>query len=466
VKGPRPAAGQRLAALGAAVPEILLPRKEIDLSKWAVIACDQFTQDRPYWEAVRKAAGNSPSALNLIYPEVYLKDGDRKERIAAIHRSMEQYLAGGIFDPPRKSCVYLERDTPFHKGQGKSLGRRGLLICLDLEQYDWAPESRLLTRATEGTVQERIPPRMEIRRGAPLELPHILLLIDDEDDALLPALGERAKARAADQAAGGTLYDTELLPDSGRVRSWLLDREDDWEFLAAGLEKLSAGSKTEGSQAPFLYAVGDGNHSLATAKAVWEEYKKNHRGEANLENHPARWALVELENLYDPALTFEPIHRVIFGAELADVQRLLAELPGYSCRKSDGEKAAALVKEETPKTRYGLVAGDESFFLIEADPAPLAVDGLQTLLDRFQKEHPAITIDYIHGTDEVFRIMSRAGEEPGAAGVPGPIGLLLPPFRKQGLFETVVMRGPLPRKSFSMGEACEKRFYLECRKLF
>jgi len=461
----------RLAALGIAVPELLLPAPGTDLSKWAVIACDQATQDRRYWEEVHAIAGDAPSSIRLIYPEVYLEETDRKERIASIHHNMKHYLEAGVFAPPQKTLVYVERDTPYNQG------RRGLVIALDLECYDWKPDSAPMVRPTENTVADRLPPRMDIRRNAPLEIPHILILVDDAENTLLPALGEQAKHTPP-------IYDTELMLGAGRIKGWKLANQAAWEMLAAGLEKLAAkksgGTAKSGSAefngdsaksggigkpngAPFLYAVGDGNHSLAAAKAIWEEYKSAHRDEPTLMTHPARWALVELENLYDPALDFEPIHRLLIGASTAALQRALAsvltpQLPGYICRKpaNPAELAALVGDTRCSRLRLGLVSG-QNFFLVEADPVPLAVDALQPLLDAFVKEQGnKVTIDYIHGTEELFRL-SRDGNA---------TGILLPPFRKQGLFETVAKRGPLPRKSFSMGESCEKRFYLESRKLF
>jgi len=463
----------RLAALGVAVPELLLPSHGTDLSKWAVIACDQATQDRRYWEEVYAIAGDAPSSVRLIYPEVYLEESDREERIASIHHNMKHYLEAGVFAPSQKTLVYVERDTPY------SRGRRGLVIALDLECYDWKPGSAPMIRPTENTVAERLPPRMDIRRNAPLEIPHILILIDDEENTLLPALGEQAKRAPP-------IYDTELMLGAGRIQGWKLDDQAAWEMLANGLEKLGSlkkfdsdsgrsgdseksggtekcgGTEKPNGEAAFLYAVGDGNHSLAAAKAIWEEYKAAHRGEPGLMNHPARWALVELENLYDPALDFEPIHRLLFGpgagTAATALQQLLATLPGYSCHKPDNpaELAALVGDARYSRLRLGLVSGPDCF-LVEAAPVPLAVDALQPLLDAFVKEQGnKVTIDYIHGTTELFRLSSD-----GRA-----TGILLPPFRKQGLFETVAKHGPLPRKSFSMGESSEKRFYLESRKLF
>jgi len=447
----------RLAALGTGIPEILLPRhgtegSGIDLSKWAVIACDQFTQDLNYWEQVEKTVNGAPSCLNLVFPEVYLEAAQRdkgredtgQKRIQNIRSSMESYIKEGIFDPPRRCCMYLERSTLLHPK------RRGLMLLVDLEQYNWEGESRFLIRSTEGTIRERLPPRMEIRRGAPLELPHILLLIDDEEDSLIPSLGAIAQKHQP-------LYETSLMMNSGAVAGWTLETEEAWTVLADGLEALagksttrygggspSGGSSPSGGR-PFLYAVGDGNHSLATAKAIWEEYKKNHIGEVSAEisarSHPARWALVEVENLYDPGINFEPIHRVVFGKEkpeqlVSDICRELSSLKEIKC---------------IPDTKNSRILRMENL------SHNIATASLQPLLDNFVKQK-GYSIDYIHGEDEVFRLVSDS-VQPAA-------GLILPPVQKEGLFKTVAATGPLPRKSFSMGEAEEKRFYLECRRLF
>jgi hypothetical protein len=442
---------QRLAALGAAVPGILLPRPEIDLDKWAVIACDQFTQDRAYWEELQNALGDAPSTLNIILPEIYLND-NRDRRIRDIHRTMAAYLEG-IFAPPRRGCVYVERSTPFHPR------RRGLVFALDLEQYDWKGDSRLLARSTEDTVAERLPPRMEIRRGASLESPHTLLLIDDEEDALLPALGERAREAAP-------AYRAKLWNGSGEAAGWFLETEEDWTLLAEGLEALARRAERRYAPAalgkPFLYAVGDGNHSLASAKGIWEEYKFRRRGEPGLEHHPARWALVELENLYDPGLSFEPIHRLIFGAAAGEVLDCLSGLPGFASRPvEDQEELSGLVETAAAgKNRLGLIlgGGGPAFTLIETEAPGLAPVSIQPLLDKLSGSRRDCSIDYIHGKDALFRLIL----DPGRSAA----GILLPPINKNGLFQTIATEGPLPRKSFSMGEAEEKRFYIECRKLF
>jgi hypothetical protein len=452
---------QQFESLGLAIPEIMLPRG-VDLRQWAVIACDQFTQDRDYWEQVKSAAAGSPSALNLIFPEVFLSDGDSSRRIAGIHQTMQRYLREGILSSPRRGCVYLERNTPFRRK------RRGLVIAVDLEQYDWSPAARLLVRSTEGTVPERLPPRMDIRRNAPLETPHILLLIDDSADSLLPALGERAQKSPP-------VYQSELMLNSGSVSGWFVDREDDLRFIAAQCEELVRRSLTrcrsggtiaasaESSQTPFLFAAGDGNHSLAAAKGIWEEYKKARASPGGgLPDHPCRYALVEIENIYDPAIAFEPIHRVVFGIGFDEALALLAELPDFSSRPvEDRRELVRLVGETAAGSRFGLAAAGR-YALIETGASGIATACLQPLLDRRleteAKSGDSFSIDYIHGEEELFRL--AAASERRAAGI------LLPPVQKAGLFETVARTGPLPRKSFSMGEAEEKRFYLECRKLF
>jgi hypothetical protein len=463
---------KRLAALGTAVPQLLLPKPGIDLSKWAVIACDQFTQDRSYWERVRSAVGDAPSTLNLIYPEVYLEHADRAERIASIHETMRRYLADpaaqtdpadGVFAPAVTGCMYVERKT------AGNVPRRGILAALDLECYDWKPGLSPMIRPTEGTLPERIPARTEIRRGAALESSHILILIDDEKNELIAGL------EALVQKGSAPFYSTKLMGGGGSAEGWLLNGKAHWDCLAGGLEKLvrrAAQKYGPENGAPFLYAVGDGNHSLAAAKAVWEEYKQAHRDERGLMDHPARWVLAEIENLYDPALTFEPIHRILFNTSAGDIQKLLAELPGYRCRRLDPgpENAAALAAmtqdQDSGTLKFGLVTETE-YFLVEAFPVPLAVNVLQPLLDAYAADHPGVTVDYIHGAGELFRLAGNAPDSAGTGKNAGPVtGILLPPFRKQDLFTTVARNGPLPRKTFSLGNAEEKRFYLECRKLF
>ncbi|MCL2196430.1 MAG: DUF1015 domain-containing protein [Treponema sp.] len=427
--------------LGIEVPSILLPRSG-NLSKWPVIACDQFTQDRDYWEKVKTAAAGVPSTLNLIFPEVFLADDDASKRIEDIQCAMKNYLQSGVFAEAKHGFIYIERDTPYQKK------RRGLIAVLDLEQYDWHPEARPLIRCTEGTVPERLPPRMDIRRGAPLELPHVLVLIDDDTNSLLPALGEKVKRTSP-------VYDTPLMMDSGHVTGWLADQESDIAFVNEKLEDLynrSVNRYSVSGGKPFLYAVGDGNHSLATALGIWNELKKN----GAKPSHPCRYALVEIENIYDSAIEFEPIHRVVFDINFDDAVSLLSKLPDYSCRKIESaDELTRLCKNNSAANCFGIISQGR-YALIETSAAGIATACLQPLLDNFAKDNPQL-IDYIHDEEEVFRLAENKSKLAA--------GILLPPVQKSGLFETVARIGPLPRKSFSMGHSAEKRFYLECRAL-
>jgi len=457
---------QKLNSLGLEVPSVLLPRAS-DLSGWPVIACDQFTQDRGYWEKVKDAVRGSPSTLNLIFPEVYLGDGGAAERIAAIHSDMKRYLRDGVFAQPRDGFIYIERDTPYQKK------RRGLISLIDLEQYDWKPGSRPLIRSTEGTLPERLPARMDIRRGASLELPHVLLLIDDDKDELLPALGARARKNAP-------LYDTPLMMDSGSVTGWLLDADiagsDVLPLITEKLNELylrsaerynfSSGDNSGGG-APFLFAAGDGNHSLAAVKEIWNEIKeKTGRGETGnalsgaRPFHPARHALVEIENIYDPAVQFEPIHRIIFNIEFDEAVSLLSKLPDFTARVINSARelsAAVSAPAVNEKNRFGVVSRGR-YALIGTSASGIACACLQPLLDDYSARRQSHEmIDYIHDEKELFRL--TADENRAACGI------LLPPVQKSGLFETVARSGPLPRKSFSMGHSREKRFYLEARSL-
>jgi hypothetical protein len=345
---------------------------------------------------------------------------------------MNSYLNEGIFEQPKQGFIYIERDTPFQKK------RRGLIAAVDLEKYDWKLDSHPLICSTEGTVEDRLPPRMDIRRGAPLELPHVLLLIDDDTDSLLSALEKRAKKNAP-------VYDTPLMMESGNITGWLLDTEDE-AFIAEKLDELARRSTDRyADKQPFLFAVGDGNHSLAAAKGIWEEYKGN--------EHPCRYALVEIENIYDPAIQFEPIHRLVFDAGFDEIVSLLSQLPDFSCRPIDNRDELARLCSQTPVANHFGIISEDRYALIETSAGGISTACLQPLLDSRN-----FSIDYIHDNDELFRLTAIKDRL--------VTGILLPPVQKSGLFETVARLGPLPRKSFSMGHSCEKRFYFECRKLF
>lgn len=436
------------------VPDVLLPRDGSDLSRWAVIACDQFTQDHAYWQNVASFAGNNPSTINMILPEVFLEETGRAERLASIRKTMKQYLGStdtttcntGVFAPPMHGFVYIERKTAY----GRT--RKGLVVAIDLDAYDWKPDSTALIRATEATIVDRIPPRMEIRRDAPIESPHIMLLVNDPGKIFVEAVGKGVKKQK-------TLYSSNLMCDSGSITGWAVSSEADLESVASAVRTLAqAGTTADGSC--FLFAVGDGNHSLATAKAVWEEFKNAHQAEAkagtiDLENHSARFALVEIVNLYDDGLTFEPIHRVLFGTNTAEVTEYLAKKMGGNIQTVSTEHQMESLVSAKNETRFGFVS-KKTLTLLDTPDSALAVSRLQPVLDGFLALHPAVKIDFIHGAEEVFRL----GKENDT------VSILLPPVEKDSFFTTISSGGPLPRKSFSMGEASEKRFYIECRKLF
>ena len=448
---------QKLNSHGLEIPSILLPKiaqtaSALELSRWPVIACDQFTQDRDYWERAKIAAAGSPSTLNLIFPEVFLSDNDAPQRITDIHSTMNRYLQENVFGEGQYGFIYIERDTPYQKK------RRGLVAAIDLEQYDWHPDARPLIRSTEGTVAERLPARMDIRRGAPLELPHVLLLIDDDTDSLLPALAGRVKNNVP-------VYTTPLMMDSGNVSGWLVNTDSDLNFIAEKIEELLCRSvERYNGNKPFLFAVGDGNHSLAAAKGIWTELKEQGAKFA----HPCRYALVEIENIYDPAIQFEPIHRLVFNIGFDETLSLLSQLADFSFRNINSAKELSSAVgslhgiADTPAgfsgNRFGIVSRGR-YALVETSAGGIATACLQPLLDLYAKDNPHL-IDYIHDDEEIFRLADSGA-------VSGNVtGILLPPVQKSGLFETVGRLGPLPRKSFSMGHSCEKRFYLECRALF
>ena len=440
---------KKLEDWGLRVPEILLP-KNIDISSWSVIACDQYTQDKDYWKKAEENAKNKPSTLNLILPEVYLSSPDKPERINKIRSNMKAYLKDGVFAEPRKCFVYLERKTAFNRT------RKGLVAQIDLETYEWKPFSKANIRATEATIVDRIPPRMEIRKGAPVELPHIMLLVNDKEDILIGGAKKAVENKEP-------LYKGELMNNGGSITGWNLESDNEIEVVTKAINTIGE-KNTSSDGSTFLFAVGDGNHSLATAKAVWDEYKKEliAKGatEEELLNNNVRYALIEIVNIYDTGLTFEPIHRVIFNIDnMALINHLAKALEGKIITLSNAKEMEDKVKNSVASFGFDFLDenGDVKYILLETDIKELAVSRLQPEIDMFMKSAPSnAEIDYIHGTDEVIALGHKKNS----------LGILLPPILKDSFFETINGRGPLPRKSFSMGEADEKRFYLECRKLF
>ncbi len=431
--------------IGIRVPEFYLPRHGVDLTRWAVIACDQFTSEPEYWQQVEQFVGDAPSTLKLVLPEVRLEKPGEHDLIRRIQAAMAEYLSQGILQP-REGMVYLERSVA-----GKT--RRGLLLCLDLEKYDFNKGSQSLIRATEGTILDRLPPRMKIREGAHLELPHILVLIDDPQRTVIEPL-------AAMKADLPELYDFDLMFDSGHLAGYHLASPQVEAQVVKALEALAdpatfAAKYGVGSeQKVLLFAMGDGNHSLATAKAIWEKMKP----QVGLD-HPARYALVEIENIHDEGLAFEPIHRVLFGVRqspLAMMQAVFGDDFAYLPCVSAAEMVKIVDESAGDRQMIGVVAPDGCGVISIANPpSNLPVGTLQGVLDRLMKEHLAAKIDYVHGKDVVERLGSQTGN----------MGFYLPAMHKSDLFKTVILDGALPRKTFSMGEAREKRFYMESRAI-
>ena len=424
---------EKFQKLGFYPADILLP-KDADMTKWAVVACDQFTSQPEYWQAVEETVGDAPSTLRLILPEAKLNDPDVDKDIADINSAMNRYLTEGVFRTLPESLFYIERT----QSDGKI--RHGLIGMVDLDQYDFTPGSGALIRATEGTVLSRIPPRVRVRQDAPVELPHVMLLIDDPDRTVIEPL----------TAASGEmeqLYDFDLQQGGGHLKGWKLT-DAQMDAVADALAAMctpEAMEKKYGLKdaAPLLFAVGDGNHSLATAKACYEKLKKE-TPEAQWASLPARYALVEVVNLHDDALTFEPIHRVLFHV---DGQDLWAAFRAFY--------PAAHTGAGTGHTVEVCGQGLDGAWTVPAPSAQLAVGTLQAFLDDYCKRRPEVEIDYIHGDDVARKLGSQ----------PGNLGFLLPPMGKDQLFRTVMTDGVLPRKTFSMGEAQDKRYYLEARKI-
>jgi uncharacterized protein (DUF1015 family) len=438
---------KKFEALGIQVPEILLP-EAIDLKSWSVIACDQYTQDREYWKKAEKEAEGRQSTINLILPEVYLDDSDKEQRVAQIKKTMQNYLADTLFAPPLQNFIYLERKTAYGRV------RHGLVIAVDLEAYEWKPFSKSLVRATEATIPARIPPRKEIRNGAPLELPHIMLLVNDPEHSLVERTGRTIKEDGV-----SPVYDGELMLNGGSITGWAVPEKQNADIRSALNRIAEANTADDGSV--FLFAVGDGNHSLATAKAVWDEYKITLSEEERLTSR-VRYALAEVVNIYDTGLTFEPIHRVLFGADTPSlVAALQTELGGNVRECSSAAELEDAVKKSAASFGFVYSRGDTvSYTLLETTVKELAVARFQPVVDEYiRKENDCgknISIDYIHGSSEVSKLGTKNDTT----------GILLPPVDKNSFFNTISTSGPLPRKSFSMGEADEKRFYLECRTLF
>ena len=397
--------------------DILLPQVP-SMEKWAVIACDQFVSQPEYWESVKAFVSDAPSALNMILPESEL-DGDCTHAIAAINKTMAEYLNTSVFKEYPGSFIYVERTL-----LNGSI-RKGVVGAVDLEQYDFTPDSCSAIRATEQTVPERLPPRMEIRQDALLELPHVLLLCDDEKKLLIESL-------TAKKASLPLLYDFHLMAGGGRICGWLVTGKDAEDF-SEQLQDYEKRMTEKYGKKPLMYAVGDGNHSLASAKGCYEEAKQK-----GLASEKARFALVELENIHDEAQIFEPIHRIVKNTDAAALLSSMQQTIG----KEDGAPVVWHIGN-----RQGVIHVHD-----EAGMLPVGI--VQDFLDQYLAENTGV-VDYIHGEDAV-RQLSAAEDT---------IGLILPPVNKDAFFQGILAGGTLPRKTFSMGHAQEKRYYLEARQI-
>ncbi|MEG1476786.1 MAG: DUF1015 domain-containing protein [Oscillospiraceae bacterium] len=418
--------------------DILLPSLDTDLQKWAVLACDQFTSEGEYWQTAQSFINGADSALSLIFPEIYLGDESPDARIEKIHTSME-YCLQNVLTRSLHGFVYVERNTA-------SGMRPGLVGNVDLESYSYEKDAFPLVRPSENTVVERIPPRLAVRRDAPLETPHIMMLLDDDKNSVIEPI-------SSIKSSLDKLYDFDLMLGGGHITGYAIT---DAKMISDIERRISAFACPEyfakkyphaDASKPMAIAVGDGNHSLATAKAYWEEIKPTLTPEER-QSHPARFCLVELVNVHCPALLIEPIHRVLYGADdstiLMVANEFLEHVNGSLCPPAKGEQVIHMLSEQSDS-----VAG------ILNPPAPLAVGTFEAFLKYYiETNHPILKVDYIHDEASVRALVKK-----------GYIGVIMPPFAKSDLFRGVVEGGVLPKKTFSMGTAREKRYYLECRKI-
>ncbi|OQY33774.1 MAG: hypothetical protein B6241_06900 [Spirochaetaceae bacterium 4572_59] len=429
---------EKLASCGLAVPEILMPETNIDLSKWAVIACDQFSSDKGYWQKVQQYVDDSPSTLNMILPECYLDQSEK--RVPEINKTMRTYLNKGVLTAAGSGFVYMNRATSWVKS------RKGLMVALDLEDYSYEKGAECQIRPTEGTVLERLPVRAAIRENAVLDIPHILVLFDDSENKIFSLLDSK-------KAEMKNIYDFDIPGEGGHLTGYFVQDSSLIDKLADIFVQLK-------EKSDFLFAVGDGNHSLGAAKQLWEKIKSQ-AGE-DIMNHPARWALVELENIHDPGLNFEPIHRVLFDLDRDSFLSDLKSFTGFQLEKALSfsdmkEKVNKLTKQSsTGLHTIGIVLKGSHYLLkMKNASVSLAAEAFHNFLDSWLIKNSNTEVDYIHG-EEVLTELSSQDKN---------IGFYLPGIDKSSFFSLITKKGALPRKTFSIGEAEEKRYYLECRKI-
>lgn len=403
------------------IPEILLPKDNIDYSKWSVIACDQFTSQVDYWEDVKEQVKDSKSTLNLIFPEAYLKNNNKKEVINSINSAMYDYLNSDTFYSVN-NFIFVDREI--YRG----IHRYGLMVAIDLEAYDYAPKSPLAIKATERVVPERLPVRIEIRKDAPIELPHIILLMDDVKNKIFNSI-------KSDTNNLKKLYDFDLMKNGGNIKGFeVLNSQKIKEELLALCSKDNMKNRYNVDEGEILFVVGDGNHSLATAKECWNNIKKNLTNKER-ENHPARFALCELQNLHDEAILFEPIHRVMFNTDEDFIDYLKANMQGEG--------------------KLDVFYNDKTYVLdVDKDPTK-AIAQIQSTIDSYLSIHKEVEIDYIHGDEYTKDIAIKNNA----------VAIFMPKINKESLFDYVLKNGVMPRKSFSIGDAENKRYYFECHRV-
>ncbi len=423
--------------LGILFPEILIPGKKVNKKKWPVIACDQYTSNMSYWQNTSKIVGSAPSTLHITIPEIYLQQDDINQRINHAKETMTTYVQDNVFVRLPQGVVLVERETPFGT-------RVGVMLAIDLDQYNSDHRKKPLIRATEQTIKERLPSRMKAREGAVLESPHVMLMLNDPSDNVLGSL-YRSRGNFA------KVYDTPLMQGGGHIKGWFIDDSDVLDTLTDSLEALLSKSKDE-----ILFAVGDGNHTLASAKAIWENHKQE-IPKSEWETSPLKYALVEVVNLYDKGISMHPIHRVLFNVETPNFLRsLVSELNdmGLNARMMYTRGTSA---QNTSNEQNLFFESSQAKGRIEigTPKQKLITIPLTKALDKLLEAMPKVRIDYIHG-DEEFDDLTQSR---------GCLGFRIEPLTKDQLFSLVSEYGVLPRKAFSLGEAQEKRYYYECRLL-
>ena len=420
--------------IGVAVPEILIPDEKTNMRKWAVIACDQFTQNQQYWNDVERFVGSSPSALHVMLPEIYLDTPEKAERIASAKEIMRSYIEDGVLNLLPPGFILVERYID-------GVVRKGLMVNVDLEEYENEPYKNPVVRPSEEVIAERIPPRIEIRNGADIEMPHIMLLMDDKNKTVIEPVWQKKEFFPK-------VYDFELMMNGGRITGYFINnKETEHEIMQA----LAALPLKDGMR----FCVGDGNHSMATAKAVWEQAKERLTPEQRAES-PLRYVLCELINIYDEGLTIKPIHRTISGLNTSKcVQYIVDRLnaSGADARLVFSRRKPNLQQSDAAQTIFFSSKDSAGRIEIYSPTSSMIVEELQPVLENFIREFPSCKLEYVHGDEELEELTRQYDT----------LGFIMPAMEKETFFDTLASFGLLPKKSFSLGEAKDKRYYLECR---